>query len=199
MGGQYICNKTYMILCEGSSEFAYIQQINRILDQNNISISLVAKEIGTGHFSDVEKAYKKQCKENKKLAKVIWVDKDIYKRNDKDNNTKYLNKKSNIPDFLFTTYNFEDFLVMHLDDHISDNWHQILNTQNHFNIPLKSDEYIPLIKENMDVFNNYEKGDIPFEITLDNIKQAYKIHQTTTINFKCDFLDFLNSITEHWL
>ena len=41
--------------------------------------------------------------------------------------------------------------------------------------------------------------DIPFEITLDNIKQAYKIHQTTTINFKCDFLDFLNSITGHWL
>ena len=49
------------------------------------------------------------------------------------------------------------------------------------------------------VKQNGEKGDIPFEITLDNIKQAYKIHQTTTINFKCDFLDFLNSITEHWL
>lgn len=184
--------KTYIILCEGSSEYAYIQILNRILKDNNMNISFAAKVIGSGHFSDVEKAYKKQCKENKKLKKDIWVDKDIYERNDRDNNTKYSNKEPNIPNFLFTTYNFEDFLVMHLGDDISDNWHQILNTQNHFNIPLKSDQYIPLIKEKIAVFNNYEKGDIPFEITLDHIKQAYKIHQNQNINFKCNFLDFIN-------
>lgn len=191
---KFYTQKTYIILCEGSSEVAYIQILNRILNGKNINISFAAKEIGTGHFSDVEKAYKKKCKENKKLEKVIWVDKDIYKRNDRNNNTKYSNKKNNIPDFLFTTYNFEDFLVMHLDDNISDNWHQILNTQNHFNMPLKSDKYIPLIKENIDIFNNYEKGDIPFEITLDNIKQAYKIHQNQNINFKCDFLEFIHEL-----
>lgn len=196
MGGQYICNKTYMILCEGSSEFAYIQQINRILDQNNISISLVAKEIGTGHFSDVEKAYKKQCKENKKLAKVIWVDKDIYTRNDKHNDTKYSNKEPNIPDFLFTTYNFEDFLVMHLDDNIVNAWEQILNVNRHFNTPLKSNEYIPLLKENIAIFNNYEKGNIPFDITLENIKQAYRNHRNPQIQFKCEFLEFLNEMID---
>ncbi len=182
--------KPYIILCEGSSEYAYIQILNRILNDKNISF--VAKGIGTGHFSDVEKAYKKQCKENKKLEKVIWVDKDIYKRNEQSNQMKYLSKKQSIPDFLFTTYNFEDFLAMHLDDNISDNWHQILNKQNHFNMPLKSDKYIPLIKENIYIFNNYEKGNIPFKITIDHIKQAYKIHQKSTINFKCDFLEFIN-------
>lgn len=189
---KFYTQKTYIILCEGSSEVAYIQILNRILNDNNINISFAVKEIGTGHFSNVEKAYKKQCKENKKLEKVIWVDKDIYKRNDRDNNTKYSNKEPNIPDFLFTTYNFEDFLVMHLDDNISDNWYQILNTQNHFNMPLKSDKYIPLIKEKIAIFNNYEKGNIPFKITIDHIKQAYKIHQKSTINFKCDFLEFIN-------
>ena len=81
---------------------------------------------------------------------------------------------------------------MHLDDDTVNNWNCILNTKCHFSTPLKSSEYMPLIKENIDIFNNYEKGDIPFEITLDNIKQAYKIHQNTTINFKCDFLKFLN-------
>lgn len=196
---QYICNKTYIILCEGSSEKAYIQLINRLLTKNNIKITFAAKEIGTGHFSDVEKAYKKQCKENKKIDKVIWVDKDIYKRNDRNNGIEYAGKVDNIPDFLFTTYNFEDFLVMHLDDNIIDTWQQILNTKGHFSTPLKSSEYIPLIKDNIDIFNNYEKGDIPFEITLDNIRQAYKIHQNLTMNFKCDFLDFLSSITGHWL
>lgn len=114
--------KPYIILCEGSSEYAYIQILNRILNDNNINISFVAKGIGTGHFSDVEKAYKKQCKENKKIDKVIWVDKDIYKRNDRNNGIEYAGKADNISDFLFTTYNFEDFLVMHLDDDTVNKW-----------------------------------------------------------------------------
>lgn len=63
---------------------------------------------------------------------------------------------------------------MHLDDDTINKWQQILNTKGHFNTPLKSSEYIPLIKENIDIFNNYEKGDIPFEITLDNIREPVK-------------------------
>lgn len=189
----FYTRKTYVILCEGSSEFAYIQILNRILNDNNINISFIAKEIGTGHFSDVENTYRKQCKENKKLEKLIWVDEDIYKRNDKDNGTQYSNKNANIPKFLFTKYNFEDFLVMHLDNNTINYWEQILNTKGHFSIPLKSKDYIPLIKEKIDIFNNYEKGVLPFDITLDNIKQAYKTHQATNIKFKSDFLDFINT------
>lgn len=184
--------KTYMILCEGSSEYAYIQILNRILVDNSINISFVAKEVGNGHFSDVEKEYKKQCKKNAKLEKIIWVDKDIYKRDDKGNGTSYLNKKQNIPDFIFTKYNFEDFLVMHLDDDVIDKWHQVLNTKGHFNMPLKSSEYIPLIKENIALFQDYEKGDIPFEITFEKIKQAYNTHQKQNINFKCDMLKYIS-------
>lgn len=184
--------KTYMILCEGSSEYAYIQILNRILVDNSINISFVAKEVGNGHFSDVEKEYKKQCKKNAKLEKIIWVDKDIYKRNEKNNSRKYSNKKSNIPDFLFTKYNFEDFLVMHLDDDTIENWYQILNTKGHFNIPLKSKVYMPIIKEKITIFNNYKKGEIPFTITLDNIKHAYQIHINPNIKFKSDFLEFIH-------
>ncbi len=189
---KFYTQKTYIILCEGSSEVAYIQILNRILNDNNINISFAVKEIGTGHFSDVEKAYKKQCKENKKLEKVIWVDKDIYKRNDRNNNTKYAKKKNNIPDFLFTIYNFEDFLVMHLGDDTINSWEQILNTNGHFNQPLISDEYEQIIKDNIAIFKDYKKGIIPFDITLDNIKQAYRIHQNSNIKFKSDFLDFVN-------
>lgn len=191
MSETFETHKTYIILCEGSSEYAYIQILNRILLENNINISFAAKEIGTGHFSDVEKAYKKQCKENKKLEKVIWVDKDIYKRNDKDNDTKYASKK-NVPDFLFTTYNFEDFLVMHLDDDIINSWEQILNTNGHFNQPLVAAVYEQLIKDSITIFTDYKKGVIPFEITLDNIRQAYKTHQATNIKFKSDLLDFIH-------
>lgn len=191
MSETFETHKTYIILCEGNSEYAYIQILNRILLENNINISFAAKEIGTGHFSDVEKAYKKQCKENKKLEKVIWVDKDIYKRNDKDNDTKYASKK-NVPDFLFTTYNFEDFLVMHLDDDIINSWEQILNTNGHFNQPLVATVYEQLIKDSITIFTDYKKGVIPFEITLDNIRHAYKIHQNQNIKFKSDFLYFIH-------
>lgn len=188
----FITHKTYVILCEGSSEFAYIQILNRILNDNSINKSLVAAVIGTGHFSDVEQVYKKQYKKNKKLEKHIWVDEDIYKRNDKYNGTKYSNKDAAIPNFLFNKYNFEDFLVMHLDDDTIDYWEQTLNIKGHFSIPLKAKEYIPLIKEKIKIFNNYEKGVLPFDITLDNIKQAYSIHQNPNIKFKSDFLDFIN-------
>ena len=191
MSETFETHKTYIILCEGSSEYAYIQILNRILLENNINISFVAKKIGTGHFIDVVKVYKKQCKENKKLDKVIWVDKDIYKRNDKDNDTKYASKK-NVPDFLFTTYNFEDFLVMHLDDDIINSWEQILNTNGHFNQPLVAAVYEQLIKDSITIFTDYKKGVIPFEITLDNIRQAYKTHQATNIKFKSDLLDFIH-------
>lgn len=108
---KFYTQKTYIILCEGSSEVAYIQILNRILNDNNINISFAVKEIGTGNFSDVEKAYKKQCKENKKLEKVIWVDKDIYKRNDRNNNTKYAKKKNNIQTFYLLYIILKIFLL----------------------------------------------------------------------------------------
>lgn len=192
MEEKYNTNKIYIILCEGSSERAYIQLINRFFKENEININFVAKEIGTGHFYQVEKAYK----ENKNKEIIIWVDEDIYKRDDKSNGTSYLNKKQNIPDYIFTKYNFEDFLVMHLDDDVINKWHQVLNTKGHFNVPLKSNEYIPLIKENIALFQDYEKGDIPFEITFEKIKQAYNTNQKQNINFKCDILKYISKNLE---
>ena len=40
-----------------------------------VKITFAVKEIGTGHFSDVEKAYKKQCRAcEKKSVKTVFYD-----------------------------------------------------------------------------------------------------------------------------
>ncbi len=184
-------HKTYIILCEGSSEYAYIQILNRILNEHNISIVLNPVLLRNGHFATVKNKVEEYTHKDRKNLKV-WVDKDIYTRNEQNNQMKYLRKKQSIPDFLFTTYNFEDFFIMHLDDNIIIQWEQKLIKRNHFNMPLISDEYIALLKNSITLFKKYQKGVIPCDITLDNIKQAYKTHQATNIKFKSDLLDFIH-------
>lgn len=193
MSETFNTKKVYIVLCEGSSEYAYIQILNRILDEHNISIVLKAVILGNGHFKTVKKkveAY--NYKERKKLK--IWIDEDIYKRNEQQNYTKYLKYKSKMPDFLFTQYNFEDFLIMHLDDKIITEWQEKLIKRNHFNVPLISDEYIDLLKKNMTIFKDYQKGVIPDEIqiTFESIKHSYEIHINSNIKFKSNFLDFIH-------
>ena len=183
--------KYYKILCEGESEEVYIKHINKILRDRNIDTLLGTHTFKNGDFNNVMKIVKKYNHKDKQKLR-IWIDEDIYKRNEQQNYTKYLEYKNKMPDFLFTQYNFEDFLIMHLDDKIIIEWQEKLIKRNNFNVPLISDEYIDLLKKNINIFRDYKKGVLPFDITLDNIKQAYKTHQATNIKFKSDFLDFIN-------
>lgn len=185
-------NKTAYIVCEGASEYAYIQSVNRILKAGNVNINIIPKSVDTGHYKNVVKKYKEIRNSNKKTDIKIWVDKDIYKRNDKNNGNYYGNKQKNIPDFLFSIYNFEDFLVLHLEDNIVQQWINILTEKKHFNNPLKSESYLPLIKQHINIFHNYDKKEIPFDLTLEKIKLAYKHHKDPNIPIKCYFLDFLS-------
>ncbi|MCA6072240.1 MAG: RloB family protein [Endomicrobium sp.] len=102
-------NSRYIIICEGKSEVAYIQELNKYFREKNISINLVSKPVGGGHYADVVRKYKEEFKKNNEYGFRIWVDKDIYERNEQKNWDKYNKRPKNIPDFCFNIFNFEDF------------------------------------------------------------------------------------------
>jgi hypothetical protein len=142
-----------VIVCEGFSEVAYIQQLNRLLRELNVSINLCPKKVGTGEYKSVMARYKIESKNNLRTKVLVWVDYDIYVRNC---------IQDKVP-FMFNKQNFEDFLFLHLDDDKLNVWLSICQAHNHFSEPMYSEEYMPLVRQH---FSNYQKGDLPFDVTL---------------------------------
>lgn len=61
----------------------------------------------------MQQAYRKCRRADKHTQIVIWVDIDIYVRNEgavEERNAKGYAHKGELPDFLFSVMNFEDFL-----------------------------------------------------------------------------------------
>ena len=184
--------RPYIIICEGNSEYAYIQKLNRFLSENNYDFTLIAKIVGTGHYKEVQRKYRNERKNNPKLPIEIWVDKDTYVRNDEGDKDNYKKKPSKIPDFLFSMMNFEDFLALHTDKKTLENWFQICSRKKHHLSPMKETEYLPLVKEHL--FSNYSKGDIPFDITSERLEQLFKQKDIKEYFFRCGFADLLEKL-----
>lgn len=185
----------YLIVCEGFSEKAYLQELNRYLDDNNYPFTFVAKPIKNGHFKPAQIKFNEVRKQNPKDKIYIWVDKDTYIRNDEGDREKYNKRSKNLPDFLFNYNNFEDFLTMHMPDNIVAKWQEICRKKNHFEAPLHADIYIPLYKQN--VIASYEKANMPFSITEEKLTCALKNQEDASVLFKSDFLDLLSQLSKN--
>jgi hypothetical protein len=176
-----------IIICEGSSEVAYIQQLNRLLRELNATINLCPRKVGTGEYKSVMAEYKAESKNNRRTKVCIWVDYDIYARNEKDCMTNYMNTQSKVP-FMFNKQNFEDFMFLHLDDDQLGIWLNTCLAHNHFSKPMHAEEYMPLVQKH---FINYKKGDLPFDITLEKIGNLFRHNKNSKIHLRSDFTDFL--------
>lgn len=174
---------SYTILCEGNSENAYIQNLNRFLDENGYNFTFNPKKIGCGHFTAVQQKYRVEKKKNPKSDIKIWVDRDTYIRNDCGDGDKYQEKPQYLPNFIFSVMNFEDFLAMHLDDKTLDNWFQVCSREKHNIAPMTEDKYLPLVRQYL--FSN----DIPFEITTAQLNNLFS--NNAKYFFNCDFASLL--------
>ena len=187
--------KSIIVICEGKSETKYLQELNRFLREQSVenSIVFVPKEVGTGHFTEVVKKYRNERKLNKKANIEIWVDYDIYKRNEQRNYDKYKKKPKGIPNFKFNYFNFEDFLIMHFNDDVLNKWKEICKANNHFNEPMKSDKYLKLIKEN--IFSDYDKSSLTnlFVFNKQTLENLFK-HNAEQSEIKSDFAEFLREV-----
>ena len=165
--------KPEIILCEGESELAYIQELNRLLVKNNTSYgrAFIPKCIGSGYFNLVKKAYIAERKRNPKDTIFIWVDKDLYVRNDKNCLDEYKKRPNSLPEFFFSIMNFEDFIVLHCQDEIVSQWIDFCTQKRHFSSPMHASEYEPFIKK---MFPDYQKGELPFNLTSEHVRQMMK-------------------------
>lgn len=78
----YRQNRNIIIVCEGASEKAYIQELNRYLEEEDIPLHFIPRPSNGGQYSPVVKKYMEVRKENRAASILIWVDWDRYQRND---------------------------------------------------------------------------------------------------------------------
>lgn len=183
------------VACEGKSEKAYLAELNRLFQESGVPIILKDEVAGGGSYARVTKAYK-TAQKNSGTRKVgshtpltwIWVDSDLYERNEKDCDDLYKKRKSRIPDFLFSCHNFEDFLVLHLADEQVAQW---INLCNGGTVPLHERDYLPLLPA---LFPDYQKPNLPAALsplTPSLLSNAYRHSLNPAIPFRCDFIEKL--------
>ena len=185
----------YVIVSEGSSERAYIQQLRSFLankmpvaDDFRPRLDLIPKVTnngaGGGQFALVQQTYRKCRKADKRTPIMVWVDADIYVRNEgvvEERNAKSYAGKKNLPDFLFSVMNFEDFLALHFDDDIFEKWYEAFSPQ-HFKVPMHGSQHMPIFVKiwqehaNRNSCKPYSKGDLPSGfISLHSLKNLTHI------------------------
>ena len=175
--------KPYLLICEGDSGFAYVQELNRFLNEQGLPIVFVAHNAGGGGFKNLRQVCR-TLKTRKNDRTFIMADKDIYHRDDNGSETAYEREKSHMPPFLFQYWNFEDFLLMHYPEEILGSWRETAARCGHTVDPLHSKDSLPVFT----AFCNansvalgfmfpYEKGDMPFALTQAHVEHLFENNQ----------------------
>jgi hypothetical protein len=181
--------KPILCICEGASEKAYLQELNRYFDEEEIPLYCIPKPSNGGQYIRVRNTYRAVRKANPKSTILIWVDWDRYKRNDEKDMDNYQKKPSDIPNFLFSVMNFEDFLSMHLEREDLNRWWISCTSRNHFNSPSHSREYLHEFECLLGI--HYVKGEVPICITMRSLENLRMHQEESSIPFKCDFAEEL--------
>ena len=167
--------KNIVVVCEGESEWTYLQRLNSALAGEPFPEGWVEPPVrfigrpkktgvGKGAFKAVERELRKEMKRNPSAEKWAWVDADLYVRDYKACGTNYRNRAAGIPPFHFTVFNFEDFLALHLDDEGFGHWVEVMTMAGHFKEPLHWDDYKVHFEK---VIPGYRKGGLPADfVTL---------------------------------
>ena len=126
---------------------------------------------------------------------MIWLDDDKFKRGElkKDILEKQLGKFASIHKtvkIIYSYENFEDFLSMHLEQKLFEQWERICLEQNHFETPMISTVYEPLIRT---IIKGYSKEKLPSEIhiDIDTIKILKERQNNKNFHAKCDLINFI--------
>ena len=188
--------RPYLIICEGDSEFAYIQELNRFLNEQGLPIVFIPCNAGGGGFKNLRQVCRK-IKTRKNGRTYVMADKDIYHRDDNGNGTAYEMEKGHMPPFLFQTWNFEDFLLMHFPVDIISAWGAESERSGHLRNPLHDGDYMPIFmmfcekhKEALEFIFKYEKGDMPFGLTTARLEQLFA-NNAAAVFPHSDFADVL--------
>ncbi len=185
-------NKIILVVCEGNSERAYLQELNRFLRESEIPLVFNVEVSAGGDYRLVDLCFRRCRKGNRTMDIVVWVDDDIYKRNDKGNRDNYARRPKGIPAFKFNYENFEDFLVVHLPDDRVESWQEICNHERHFTSPMHANEYVPLLLKNS-ILPGYKKWTFSECLVIDqgSLDNLERHNTDAAISFNSDFATFI--------
>ncbi len=185
-------NQYLIIVCEGLSEYAYIQELNRTLRELGVRAVLHPVCIGSGFYAKAVAKFRQVKKDNPRDAIHIWVDYDIYARNERNCRDEYERRPQGIPAFLFSRQNSEDFLATHLDATRLRTWVNHCRQTRHLETPLPTSRHIPLFRDVL--FQNYEKGNLPFAFSTTTLRQMLENQAKGDMPFHCDFAELIRHL-----
>jgi len=182
---------TYIIVCEGASECNYLDHLNRFLSTlplpdggGPIPLRFIARPknidpktgvnvgCGGGDYGKVSRAYRKEWRANRTYPFGIWVDADLYVRNDNGNRELYAHPAGKIPAFDFSILNFEDFIALHYCDELVEKWKTKFSEVGHFRCPLHWEEYKVYYSE---LFPDYRKNLLPIEfLSVEALRNLFR-------------------------
>lgn len=173
-----------IIICEGASEYVYLQRLNAFLQSlpipegwEDVPLRYIGKPskegVGSGTYKRVERAFLNTRSANPKISIHVWVDLDLYLRNEKDCGRLYTARDAKkIPPFAFSTMVFEDFYALHADDERFLQWREILLQAGHFSSPLYAGDYMPLFQK---TFPRYSKANLPADfLSVESLRNTIR-------------------------
>lgn len=187
----------YLVICEGASEFAYTQELNRFLNENSQPLTLSPHNAESGSL----KVIRKYCRARKRGVKaaIVMLDYDIYKRNDNNNLNLYQQHKDRLPKFCFQYFNFEDFLLMHHSPAVLEKWRNRMKDSGHYTNPLHENEYLAVFRRfvyehesELQFSCAYQKGDMPFVLTSGRLRNLFANNRHSELP-RSDFATFLQT------
>lgn len=179
-------SQTVTVVCEGQSEQMYLQELNRFFREYRIPLAFIPRTVGNGACKAVIGHYRSIRKFLRYEEIIIWVDLDIYTSSEANN---YSAKPSSIPDFLFSEMNFEDFLMLHMNQEQVFKWQTVARAHDHFQHPMPASVYLPVYKTAC--FHHYRKGRMPFKLNAQTLGQMFNNLHNKKIRFKNGFGSFL--------
>jgi len=151
-----------IVICEGDSEVAYLQQLQSFLYKEAKDflplLTFFPVKVGCGYFTNVKSVLRRERQGNRNACCKVWIDYDLYHRNDKRCMTQY--RQSRIKPFYFSYHNFEDFLILHCTENIIKQWKDVFESTGHFESPLHDVDYKPHFQT---LFPDYQKGRMPLD------------------------------------
>lgn len=186
----------YLAICEGSSEFAYVQELNRFLNENGLDLVFSAVDAGGGGFDNIRSLCRKRRIRPESRAFVL-ADRDLYFDETTLNGRRYAQGKDKLPKFFFQYFNFEDFLLMHYPHEIVEAWKAAVALKGHFVVPLKSVEYENVFADfvrshesELQFGGDYRKGDLPFALSEEKMRNLLANNSNQSLP-RSDFAAFL--------
>lgn len=146
--------------CEGRSEEAYIKAINNVLANYALKFRCLPWYAEGGQISKINQCLKAKMKDKHIKPYNVYVvcDDDLRCRYPKKWDVKELLKKIDDSHILYNCHNFEDFLSLHFDEELSNQWFTIMTGKNHWSTPVCECTYLDEFKK---VCPGYDKGRLP--------------------------------------